>query len=72
MLAMERAATIDFAKAQAWARDNATAINHEGAPRPAFVRTGQSVATAVVLLDTLPAPSPGKVDKIYCQLRFLS
>jgi hypothetical protein len=55
---MERAATIDFAKARARARDVTVAINNEGTPRPTFA-----------LLDTLPVPSTGMVDKVYGQLR---
>jgi hypothetical protein len=66
-LGTERAATIDFTKAQARARAITTTINHEGTSRPTFARASQNVAAATVLLDTLPAPSSDGVDKVYDQ-----
>jgi hypothetical protein len=66
---MERANTIDFTKAQARARAIATAINHEDTPPPTFARASQNMDVAVVLLDTLSAPSTNGVGKVYYQLK---
>jgi hypothetical protein len=66
---MERAATIDFTKAQAQAKSIAVTINHEGTPHPTFVRASQNMAAAAAPLDTLTAPSTDEVDKVYLQLK---
>jgi hypothetical protein len=66
---MERATTINFTKAQAWARTIATTINHEGMPCPSFARAIQNVAATMALLDTFSTPSTDGVDKVYRQLR---
>jgi hypothetical protein len=66
---MERATTIDFTKARAWARVIivVAAINHEGTPRPTFARVSQNMAVTTALLDTLPMPSTDGVNKVYHQ-----
>jgi hypothetical protein len=66
---MERPGIIDLTKAQARARAVGTSINHEGAPRPTFVRASQNVAAAVALLETIPTPSTDGADKVYHQLK---
>jgi hypothetical protein len=66
---MERAATIDFAKARAQARDVTTTINREGMPHPTFVRASQNMAATASLLDTFSASFTSGVDKVYRQLR---
>jgi hypothetical protein len=62
---MERAAIIEFIKAQARARAVAATINHEGMSHPTFAKASQNVAAAATLLDTLLMPSTDGV-------RFLS
>jgi hypothetical protein len=68
-LGMERDTTFDFTKAWAHPRDIVATINHEGTSHPNFARASQNVVTIMSLLDTLPAPSTGGVDKVYHQLR---
>jgi hypothetical protein len=68
-LGTERAATIDYTKAQARARAVAIAINQEGMPHPTFPRASQNVAVAATILDTLSAPSTGGVSMVYQQLK---
>jgi hypothetical protein len=65
MLGMERAAIIEFIKAQARARAVTATINHEGMSHPTFAKASQNVAAAATLLDTLLMPSTDGV-------RFLS
>jgi hypothetical protein len=64
-LLMKCAATIDFTKAQAWARAVTATINNKGMPRPTFARASQNVATSAALLDTLPMPSTNEVGRVY-------
>jgi hypothetical protein len=64
VLETERATTIDFTKALAWARATATTIFREGPPHPTFARVDQNVAATAALLDTLPASSADRVDKV--------
>jgi hypothetical protein len=66
---MERAIIVDLTKARTWARAAADAMNHEGAPHPAFTWGIQTVATAAAQLDTLHASSTIEVDKVYHQLK---
>jgi hypothetical protein len=68
-LGTERTTTIEFAKVEARTRDVTATINHEGTPRPTFARASSNVATAMALLDTLPAPSTSRVNKVYHQPR---
>jgi hypothetical protein len=68
VLRTERAATIDFTKAQAQAMPVVTTINCEGPPRPTFAKASQNMAVVVALLYTLPAPSTNGVDRVYHQL----
>jgi hypothetical protein len=65
---MEWAIMVDLTKARTWARAAADAMNHEGAPHPAFTWGIQTVATAAQL-DTLHASSTIEVDKVYHQLK---
>jgi hypothetical protein len=58
---------VDLTTSCAWARDVTAAISHEGTQCLAFARASQNVATAVVLLDTLPAPFTDGVDRMYHQ-----
>jgi hypothetical protein len=51
MLETEWAIIIDFTKAQARAKAITTTINHEGAPRPAFIRASQNMVAAATPLD---------------------
>jgi hypothetical protein len=44
-------------------------IHCEGGQCLSFARVNQNVATAAMLLDTLPAPSTDGVDKVYQQLK---
>jgi hypothetical protein len=67
-LGTERATTIDFTKAWAWAIAIADAINHEGMPHPTFARASQNVVVAATLLDTLAVHSTNRVGKVYHQL----
>jgi acyl dehydratase len=69
MLKTERGITIDLTIALAQARDVTAAITCDGARWPAFVRASPNVATAIMLLDTLPAPSADGVDTMYQQLK---
>jgi hypothetical protein len=62
---------VDLTTAQVGARDVTTPINHNRAPRPAFARDNQNMATAAMLLDTLPAPSTDEVDRVYHQLKHI-
>jgi hypothetical protein len=66
---MERAATVNFAKARARDRDVTTIINHEGMPHPTFAKASQNMAMTVVLLDTFFASFTSGVDKVYRLLR---
>jgi hypothetical protein len=61
----EQVATINFAKARAWAKAVTAAINHEGTLHPTFARASQNVAATAGLLDTLPASSTDGVSKVY-------
>jgi hypothetical protein len=69
MLETERATKIDVTKARARARAITTAINREGVPRSTFTKASQTVAVTAALLETLPAPSVDRVDKVYYQLK---
>jgi hypothetical protein len=61
--------TINFTKARARAKSITATINYEGLPHPTFARASQNVALVAALLDTLPAPSIDRVDKVYYQLK---
>jgi hypothetical protein len=61
----ERATVVDYTKVRAQVRAVAIAINQEGMPHTMFPRDSQHVATAVVLLDTLPVPSTDGASKVY-------
>jgi hypothetical protein len=69
VLGTEQATTINYTKARSQARAIAVAINHEGTPHPTFPRASKNVATAIALLDTLPAPSTDGVSKVYQQMK---
>jgi hypothetical protein len=66
---MERAASINFMKARAWAKAITATLNHEVPPHLTFARASQNVPTVVVLLDTLTVPSADGVDKVYRHLK---
>jgi hypothetical protein len=68
-LETDRAMMVYLTNAWAWARGVTAAINHEGAQCPAFTTASQNMAMTDVLLDTLPAPSTDRVDKVFCQLK---
>jgi hypothetical protein len=68
-LETEHTIKVEFTNARARARDIIAAINREGARCPTFARTSQNMVMAAALLDTLPAPSTNRVDKVYCQLK---
>jgi hypothetical protein len=62
---MKHATTIDFTKARARAKVVAIIINREGMSSPTFARASQNVAVIAALLNTLPAASTDRVDKVY-------
>jgi hypothetical protein len=66
-LEIEHPIMVDLTKARA--RAVAATINREGPPQPTFSRANENVVAAVALLDTLPAPSIDRVDKVFCQLK---
>jgi hypothetical protein len=65
VLRMKHATTIDFTKARARARVITIIINREGTSSPTFARASQNVAMKAALLNTLPAASTDRVDKVY-------
>jgi hypothetical protein len=67
----ERVIMVNLTNTRARARDIAATINREVPLGPAFTRASQTVATVVVLLDTLLGPSTDEVDKVYHQLKEL-
>jgi hypothetical protein len=60
-LRVEWVLTVDLATTQARARGIKTTISHERRQVPAIARASQNMA---MLLDTLPAPSVDRVDRV--------
>jgi hypothetical protein len=58
---------VDLTATQAQTKEAPPTTSREGgeAQRPAFTRASQNMATAVTLLDMLPAPSTNTVDMLH-------
>jgi hypothetical protein len=64
-LEAERILAVDLTSNRAQANGGAPTIRHEGDQCSAFAKASQNMATAAMLLDTLPPPSTDEVDRLY-------